>query len=148
MERAGASTGKTGTGKKAEAAWRQAASGRDVYNRQMERYGTEIPSSGILAGFHLPVYDRKSYEAFYGADNTHYPMGKDILLYGIGTVLTLTEPKEGEPEERSIYREGVHRTYGLVQEFIARHAKAAEDMAVPVSYTHLDVYKRQIRTCS
>ena len=101
-----------------------------IFQEMMERYGTEIPSSGILAGFHLPVYDRKSYEAFYGADNTHYPMGKDILLYGIGTVLTMTEPKEGEPEERSIYREGVHRTYGLVQEFIARHAKAAEDMAV------------------
>lgn len=101
-----------------------------IFQEMMERYGTEIPSSGILAGFHLPVYDRTSYEAFYEADNTHYPMGKDILLYGIGTVLTRTEPKEGEPEKNRIYREGVHRIYALVQEFIARHAGAAEKMAL------------------
>lgn len=101
-----------------------------AYEKLFAAWEAEIPVSGILAGFHKPVFDKEASWILFETDNMHYPMGDAYLKYGIAGILERTAQRRPEDtEETAAYRQGVHRIYRKVCSFIQRHALKAKQLA-------------------
>lgn len=102
----------------------------DAYIKLFAAYGTEIPETGLLAGYHEPVFDKEASWILFETDNMHYPMGDAFLKYGIAGILEMTaERRPEDTEEAAVYRQGIHRIYRAIRLVIQRHAQKAGQLA-------------------
>ena len=106
-----------------------------VYRHLFERYETEIPQSGLLAGLHRPMlkyHFAKDSEVWriFDADNMHYPMGNAYFKYGVAGILERTKRRlPDDTEETAAYRQGIYAIYKEMQSFIRRHEIRARELS-------------------
>lgn len=101
-----------------------------AYEDFIEDIETEIPSQGLLAGFHRPVWKKPYTKSILESDNAHYPFCNGVLYHGIGEVLKWTgRRRPTDTEETAVYRGGIHTVYQAVQKMILRHAREAAKIA-------------------
>lgn len=119
------------------------------YIKSFEKYEVFIPESGLLAGYHKPIWVPEVSQYLFTVDNCHFPIGNGFLSMGLQGILEKTRNRaDYDTDETAEYRAGIHEVYKNIEKFIIKHMKVAEKMAeIATAYDEIERLNKIADTC-